>query len=471
VITLHLFLYGKSGVGKTTLINQALKDCGLTPATGFKTYKRNDKVYLDQANAPLPAEDNRHWVATCGITGIRHSNPAVFDALADECLSNITPGSTVLMDELGFLELEAHHFQNRVLQALEQPCQVIGVIKEKPNPFLDCVRRHPLVRTVAVDESNRSEVLNLVKSFLRQQPLTARLGLLADNPDHSDLISDNRSHPKNAGKVISVIGAGGKTSLIYMLARELAAAGHSVIITATTKMYWPQKHQAPKTVVLKPVGTGGNEQSCLDQAWPKQVRRALAESPVVTVGTPETAAKKPAAPAGTDHTHQKFTFPVDKIAELALLADYVLVEADGSKGLPCKAWSAYEPVIPKETDVLLQLAGLTSLGQPLDKVCHRPELAAELLGCDLGQILQPSHLAALASQLQNRRQAELSEMQHWFLLNQADALADQPDSFSFIEKPPAPALLTARLLRQKTGLPVMLTALQSAVPVLYTLDT
>ena len=45
------------------------------------------------------------------------------------------------------------------------------------------------------------------------------------------------SLPEHA--VISVVGAGGKTSLIFAWARELAAAGKSVIITTTTHMYRP----------------------------------------------------------------------------------------------------------------------------------------------------------------------------------------------------------------------------------------
>ena len=41
--------------------------------------------------------------------------------------------------------------------------------------------------------------------------------------------------------VISVVGAGGKTSLIFAWARELADAGKSVVITTTTHMYRPER--------------------------------------------------------------------------------------------------------------------------------------------------------------------------------------------------------------------------------------
>ena len=41
--------------------------------------------------------------------------------------------------------------------------------------------------------------------------------------------------------VISVTGAGGKTSLIFAWARELAATGKSVVITTTTHMYRPER--------------------------------------------------------------------------------------------------------------------------------------------------------------------------------------------------------------------------------------
>ncbi|MCK7504559.1 MAG: hypothetical protein MZV70_11045 [Desulfobacterales bacterium] len=43
----------------------------------------------------------------------------------------------------------------------------------------------------------------------------------------------------HGGGVVSLVGAGGKTSLMYRLARELAGTGQAVLTTTTTRIYPP----------------------------------------------------------------------------------------------------------------------------------------------------------------------------------------------------------------------------------------
>ena len=47
-------------------------------------------------------------------------------------------------------------------------------------------------------------------------------------------------------------------------------------------------------------------------------------------------------------------------------SDILLVEADGARGLPLKAPYEHEPVIPPETSLVIPIASLSVLGQPLD---------------------------------------------------------------------------------------------------------
>jgi probable selenium-dependent hydroxylase accessory protein YqeC len=55
------------------------------------------------------------------------------------------------------------------------------------------------------------------------------------------------------------------------------------------------------------------------------------------------------------------------------VSDYVLVEADGSKGLPLKAHGSHEPVVPEDTDHLIWVVGASGFGRPAGEVLHRPE--------------------------------------------------------------------------------------------------
>ena len=101
--------------------------------------------------------------------------------------------------------------------------------------------------------------------------------------------------------VTAVIGSGGKTTLLSALSRELPG---TVILTTTT-------HILPFEGV--PLLTAPTED---------EVRAALARSRVLCLGTP--------AP------ESKLTAPSLPFSLLEQLADYVLVEADGSRRLPSR---------------------------------------------------------------------------------------------------------------------------------------
>ena len=122
--------------------------------------------------------------------------------------------------------------------------------------------------------------------------------------------------------VTAVIGSGGKTTLLSALSRELPG---TVILTTTT-------HILPFEGV--PLLTAPTED---------EVRAALARSRVLCLGTP--------AP------ESKLTAPSLPFSLLEQLADYVLVEADGSRRLPLKAHAPHEPVIPKEAGCVLCVVG------------------------------------------------------------------------------------------------------------------
>lgn len=143
--------------------------------------------------------------------------------------------------------------------------------------------------------------------------------------------------------VTALVGGGGKTTMMYTLARELAAWG-TVICTTTTRIL-PPDHLP----VLEHV----------DQ-------RALEGTYCICTGCPAAGGKLAA--------------PAQSIGELAALADYVLVEADGSRGLPVKVHLPHEPVIPAEAGLTAVLAGASGFGRPIGEAVHRWEKFCRLTG-------------------------------------------------------------------------------------------
>lgn len=155
--------------------------------------------------------------------------------------------------------------------------------------------------------------------------------------------------------ITSIIGSGGKTTLMYVLAEELMTES-SVILCTSTHIIIPKQYE---------LVTGGEE----------ELAEALLKHRAVCVGT--------AAQNG------KITASQIPFERLGKMADYVLVEADGAKGLPLKAHASYEPVIPKLSRRVIEVVGADGLGGVVKKVCHRPDIWAELAGTDTGSIVTP----------------------------------------------------------------------------------
>ena len=160
--------------------------------------------------------------------------------------------------------------------------------------------------------------------------------------------------------VTALIGGGGKTTLMYTLAEELRRRG-TVIVTTSTHIQRPEQY---------PVLTAADN-----------VAAALAAHGAVCVAG-ETAEGKLCAPALSFET-------------LAALADFVLVEADGSRHLPLKAHAPHEPVIPANTRRTVYVVGADGFGRPIRQVCHRPEQYAALCGAAEDDIVTPMLEAAV----------------------------------------------------------------------------
>ena len=146
--------------------------------------------------------------------------------------------------------------------------------------------------------------------------------------------------------VICLIGAGGKTSLMFGLARELAEAGSTVLSTTTTNVHFPSKKQSAVTLV----SDTAQDLAAKSASLLKNLRHLSAGS----LHVPGTGKLK------------GFAAPViDEIWHTGCF-DWVIVEADGSRQLPIKASHTHEPVMPSVTTVVIHVTGLDALNTPLD---------------------------------------------------------------------------------------------------------
>jgi probable selenium-dependent hydroxylase accessory protein YqeC len=85
--------------------------------------------------------------------------------------------------------------------------------------------------------------------------------------------------------------------------------------------------------------------------------------------------------------------PPELLASLVPGFDHILIEGDGSRQLPLKAWAAYEPVIPAYTTLTIGILPLWPVGLPVSEdIIHRLPLFSALTGAKPGEILRLHHL-------------------------------------------------------------------------------
>jgi probable selenium-dependent hydroxylase accessory protein YqeC len=175
------------------------------------------------------------------------------------------------------------------------------------------------------------------------------------------------------GDVVSVVGAGGKTTLVYALAAEARASGLTVLVTTTTHM--GTLGAATTGPVIVESGAGG-------AAVERDLVRALADHGRATVLGRRLRADKLEG------------LSPERVDALASAADLVLVEADGARGRSLKAPAPHEPVIASSTTLVVVVAALDVLGAPLDETrVHRVEAVRAASGAAAGAIVDPGILA------------------------------------------------------------------------------
>lgn len=151
--------------------------------------------------------------------------------------------------------------------------------------------------------------------------------------------------------ITSIIGGGGKTTLLTHLGLFYSTSS-SVILTTSTHIYPPSEFP-----------------------FVEQLLSVLNKGDCISIGT--------------KCADGKITVPKQSFFDLSLLSDYVFIEADGSKGLPAKIHASYEPVIPHMSRSVIAVLGLDAIGHPVRDVVHRYNILCEQMNLFPEQIVTP----------------------------------------------------------------------------------
>ncbi len=196
---------------------------------------------------------------------------------------------------------------------------------------------------------------------------------------------------------LALVGAGGKTTALFQLAREFGAP---VLVTATTHLASSQLALADTHAVI----TAPQDLTPFESTLPEGI----------TLLTGLLGAD--ARAAGLE---------ADLLAAVHRLADArhvpLLIEADGSRQRPLKAPAEHEPPIPAFVDAVAVVAGLSGIGRPLDEgSVHRPESFAALSGLHIGDEVTPAAVAKVLTHPLGGLKNIPAHARRVALLNQAD---------------------------------------------------
>jgi molybdenum cofactor cytidylyltransferase len=194
---------------------------------------------------------------------------------------------------------------------------------------------------------------------------------------------------------IAFAGAGGKTTAMFKLARELTPP---VIVTSTTHLGVWQIPLADKHIVAE------------SPAPLEEIEHGLNGIVLVT------------GPIQNDKTTPIEPNLLEWLREYCGYHDLpLLIEADGSRQKPLKAPAFHEPAITAFVEQVVYVAGLSGLGKPLtEEFVHRPEIFANLSGLKIGKIISAESMINVLSHPEGGLKGIPQNAMRTLLLNQAD---------------------------------------------------
>ncbi len=198
---------------------------------------------------------------------------------------------------------------------------------------------------------------------------------------------------------VAFAGAGGKTSALFRLARQLPGP---VFVTTTTHLGADQAGFADHHTIVE----GENDVSAsLDPSV----------QGVNLVTGPQTSDGRLSALAETS---------LDRLHSFCLENGIpLLVEADGGRSLPLKAPASHEPAIPTWASAVIYLAGMAGVNRPLTSTyVHRTAEFSALSGLKMGETISPEAVTAVLTHPEGGLKNIPPGVRRILILNQAETV-------------------------------------------------
>jgi probable selenium-dependent hydroxylase accessory protein YqeC len=219
-------------------------------------------------------------------------------------------------------------------------------------------------------------------------------------------------------EVITLIGAGGKTTTMFTLAKELKLLGKRVLITTTTAIFYPHRNQYDDIIIAEScskemfIGNSSMEASA-PMSMVDAPKSMVGSMPgIVVFGRKVNTEGKLLGASKED---------IDTLFKDNLF-DFILVEGDGSRGKPIKAPAEHEPVIPSATTKIVGIIGMDAFGEKINsEYVHRPEIFCTITNSSMDDVIDVENIIELISNKNGLYKNTPLECEKYLLFNKVDA--------------------------------------------------
>lgn len=201
---------------------------------------------------------------------------------------------------------------------------------------------------------------------------------------------------------LAIVGAGGKTCLMFELAKEWS--GKTIFVTTTTHLGIEQSLFADHHLVFT------------DDDFYLKLPDACRRYKIILITGPATSDQTRWSGLTSAQMRQ-----LSKFAEENGIP--ILVEADGSRGIPIKAPDDHEPVIPEQSNAVAVVVGLSALGTEInEKNVHRVEKFIDITGKVTGDLISEDAIASMLKNTLGGLKNIPENAKRYVVLNQADSM-------------------------------------------------
>lgn len=198
--------------------------------------------------------------------------------------------------------------------------------------------------------------------------------------------------------VISFFGAGGKTTLMYRLAEEIRSSGRKVLLTTTTKIKIPPE---------LPFFINENTEKSIHA-----LKEHFKNESIAVFGKRVLRDNKIEGIAAAEVQQFRDQLPVS-----------ILIEADGSRGMPIKGYAENEPVLPACSDLIAAVIGADALYIHISSdTVHRSVQFAAATGAGEDSIIIEKTVAAAFQHMLKLGRSQAPGAETVCILNKADLL-------------------------------------------------